>query len=76
MSVLFNSNRNSAKAEISNHEADPLSCEHCPAGRFYREGICDRFQEAGRCTRAALVAALDAGRVQIVISRNDLRLQR
>ncbi len=67
MSVLFNSNRNSAKAEISNHEADPLSCQHCPAGRFYRAGICDEFQERGRCIRAALVTALNAGRVQIAI---------
>lgn len=78
MSVLFNSNSNSAKAEISNIEADPLSCWHCPARGYimYGDGACNRFQEAGRCIRAALVAALNANRVQIVISGSNLRLQR
>lgn len=74
MSVSFNSNSNSAKAEILNREADPFSCQHCPALRYYRDGVCDRFQKAGRCIRAALVAALNANRVQIVISGDDAKL--
>lgn len=77
MSVLsLNSNSAKAKAKISSHEADPLSCKHCPARLFYRDGMCDDFQEKGRCIRAALVNAINTNQVRILISGNDLRVKR
>lgn len=68
MSVLsLNSNSAKAKAEISNHEADPLSCKHCPVRSYEAGKYCDEFQEKGRCIRAALVNAINTNRVTILI---------
>jgi len=74
MSVSLNSNKNSATAEISNHEADPLSCKHCPVNGWATGKYCDEFQAAGRCIRAALVSAINSGKVQIIF--NDVKLMR
>jgi len=77
MNVLsLNSNKSSAsaRAEISNHEADPLSCKHCPVNGWAAGKHCDEFQAAGRCIRAALVSAINSGKVQIIF--NDVKLMR